>query len=511
MVYFMRKTAVLLMVITLFSKIIGFFREIFLSYFYGASNISDAYYIALTIPDVIFSFIILGITTGFIPMYTKIETTLGEVESNKFTSNLINALMVFSLLVVILVEIFSLQLVRIFASGFDEDTLQLASNFTRVTVLGIFFTGIINILNGFLQIKKQFIVPALFGFVFNFFIILSIFLSYNYDLILLSVGIVAALFFQTLLLIFFMKRSVFKYTLSLNFKNQYLIQMIKLSIPLILGVSVNQINILVSKTLASLVATGGISALYYADRINSFILTIIVISISTAIFPMLSKAAEEKRINDFKKMIFESIGAINLLIIPAATGLMIFSTPVVILLFGRGAFDSEAIFLTSQALFFYSIGMLGIGLREILSKAFYSYQDTKTPMVNAVIGVIINIILSFVLAKYLGIGGLALATSISAFVTTGLLFFSLRRKLGPLASEKAYSSLIKILIASILMGAISKFTYNQLIHEYNNSGVLLLSISIAALTYFIFIVIFKVDEFNTVINLIRARKIKKSN
>ncbi|TAA72852.1 murein biosynthesis integral membrane protein MurJ [Planococcus salinarum] len=501
----MRRTAALLMVITLFSKVIGFAREISLSYFYGASNISDAYYIALTIPDVIFSFIILGIATGFIPMYTKIENKSGVIESHKFTSNLINILTIFSLFLVIVVEMFSLQLVKIFASGFDEETMLLASNFTKVTVLGIFFTGIIYILNGFLQINKNFIVPALFGFVYNFFIILSIFLSYKYDLILLSVGSVAALFFQLLLLLFFTRKNGFKYTLSLDFKNKHVIQMMKLSIPLILGVSVNQINILINKTLASQVAIGGISALNYADRINSFILTIIVMSISTAIYPSLSKAAEEKKIQNFKRIIFESIGAINILIIPAATGLMIFSAPIVTLLFGRGAFDAEAISLTSQALFFYSIGMLGIGLREILSKAFYSHQDTKTPMMNAVIGVLINIILSFVFSKYLGIGGLALATSISAFVTTGLLFYSLRRKFGSLDSKKAAISLIKILIASILMGGISKFTYSYLILEYNNSIVLLFSMVVATLIYLTLIYILKVEEFYTLINLIRGK------
>lgn len=499
MVEVMRRTAAILMIITLCSKIIGFAREISLSYFYGASNISDAYYIALTIPDVVFSFVVLGISTGFVPMYTKIENQLGSEAGQKFASNVINLLVLFSLFLIIMVEIFSLQIVKVFAAGFDEETLLLASNFTKITVLGIFFTGIIYVLNGFLQIKKSFIAPAMFGFIYNFFIILSIFLSYKYNLILLSVGSVVALLFQLLLLFIFIKKNDFKYTLILDFKNEHVILMLKLSLPLIIGVSVNQINILINKTLASQVGNGGISALNYADRINSFILTIIVMSISTIIFPMLSKASEEKRLQDFKKIIIESIGVINILIIPAAMGLMIFSTPVVELLFGRGAFDSNAVRLTSQALFFYSLGMLGIGLREILSKAFYSYQDTKTPMVNAVIGVVVNIFLSIIFSKYLGIGGLALATSISAFVTTGLLYYSLRKKIGSLNSKKVLISLAKILMASILMGVVSKSIYNLLLPINHDFIVLFTSVASAILSYLVLIYILKVEEIYTVI------------
>lgn len=105
---------------------------------------------------------------------------------------------------------------------------------------------------------------------------------------------------------------------------------------------------------------------------------------------------------------------------PIAIGSMIFAGPVVVLLFGRGAFDTHAMSMTYYALFFYSVGMIGFGLSEVLSKAFYSMQDTKTPMINATIGVSLNIVLNIILSKYLGIGGLALATSTAAIFTTGL-------------------------------------------------------------------------------------------
>src|SRR5699024_3854161 len=177
---------------------------------------------------------------------------------------------------------------------------------------------------------------------------------------------------------------------------------------------------LVDRTIASRVVEGGITALNYANRLNGFIQGIFVLSISTALYPMISKMAAENNMQGLKKSVAEAISGINLLVIPATVGSMVFAEPVVMLLFGRGAFDSNAISLTTAALFYYSIGMLGFGLREVLSRAFYSLQDTKTPAINAAIAVVINIVLNIVLSKFMGIGGLALATSISAIVCTGL-------------------------------------------------------------------------------------------
>ena len=123
---------------------------------------------------------------------------------------------------------------------------------------------------------------------------------------------------------------------------------------------------------------------------------------------------------------------------------MIFSKEIVSLLFGKGAFPQEAISMTGNALFYYSVGMIAFGLRDILSRGFYALQDTKTPMINATVAVVLNIVLNIILSKYLGIGGLALATSISAIVGKGLLFITLRRKIGGFGLKEISKSFIKI-------------------------------------------------------------------
>lgn len=495
----MKKTALLLMIITIFSKIFGFGREITLSYFYGASNISDAFLISHTIPSVIFSFIGTGISTGYIPLYNKIEQKHGEKEGNKYTNNLVNILLIMCTGIILFGLLFTDHIVKIFASGFEGGTLELAVRFTKISIFGIYFTGLINIFGGFLRIKGNYIIPALIGFPLNLFTICSIILSSKTNVFVLAVGSIIATASQFALLVPFIRKKGYIYSFLLDTKDEYIKKMVYIALPIIIGVSVDQINVLVDRTLASGIAIGGISALNYANKLTGFVQGLFVTSIATVMYPMISKMAAQNNLDGLKKSVSEAINLINLFVIPATIGAMIFAESVVSLLFGRGAFDSEAISMTSNALFFYSIGMIGYGLREILSRAFYSMQDTKTPMINATIAVGMNIVLNIVLSRFLGLGGLALATSISAIFCTGLLFVSLRKKIGPFGIKSITISFMKILVSSLLMGGVSYIVYDLLLSYISSNLSLILSIVIGALIYFITIYFMKVEEVNSLV------------
>lgn len=505
----MKKTAIFLMLATIISKTLGFLRDITLSYFYGASGISDAYLISLTVPSVIFSFIGIGLSTGYIPLYSIIDQKHGEKESNKYTNNLINILFLICTVIFIIGQVFTGQIVRLFASGFEGEILLLAIRFTKISLLGIYFTGIIYIFKGFLQLKNSYIIPSLISIPFNIIIIASIFLSSKINVMALSVGSVIAIISQLIMLVPLIYKRGYKYQFIIDVKDKYIKKMMYIALPVIIGSSINQINILVDRTIASNISVGGISALNYSNKLNAFIQGLFVTSIVTVMYPMISKMAAEKNINGLKKSVSEAISSINLLIIPITVGSMIFTQPIVRLLFGRGAFNDSAIIMTSNALFFYSIGMLGFGLREILSRAFYSMQDTKTPMINATIAVVINIILNIILSRFMGIGGLALATSISALICTGLLFISLKRKIGRFGMKNIIISFIKIVISSLVMGIVSKISFDLLLKNGNENLSLVIAVGIGALTYALLIYFMKVEEVNVMINSIKRKFGKK--
>ncbi|AQQ53549.1 murein biosynthesis integral membrane protein MurJ [Planococcus lenghuensis] len=505
----MKKTVLIIMALTVLSKFVGFFRDITLAYFYGASGISDAYIVAITVPSVIFGFIATGISTGYIPMYNKIETERDEQYSKRYTNNLLNVLYVFCTFIVILSLIFAEFIVKIFASGFEGEILALTTDFTRITIAGIYFSITIRILSAYLNMKKLFAVPTLIGLPLSFVFIIFIFLSDRFDWVyLLAIGNVTALAVQLIILLIFAYKKGYRYRFVFDVKDIYIKRMLFLAIPVILGTAVSQINKLIDRTLASQIEIGAISSLNYANTLILFIQGVVVVSISTVMYPAMSKMASKGNMDGLKRSVLQAMTGVNMFVLPATAGALIFARPIVELLFGRGAFTTEDVILTATAFFYYSIGMIGFGLREVLSRAFYSLQDTRTPMINATIAVALNIVLNFILAYYMGIAGLALATSISALIATALLSVALRKKLGAFGLKSAAVPFVKILLASIIMGIITKVIFDALL-VLGMAAALTLSVLIGAVVYFILLYVLKIEEAQLFLNQLKQRMAKK--
>lgn len=500
----MKKTAFMLMIITLVSKLFGFSRDIVLSYFFGASSVSDAYLISLTVPSVIFGFIGIGIMTAYMPMLSRVIEESGEEDASKFTSNFTNIILFFVTVILVIGIIFTEPIVKAFAFGFSGATLEIAINFTKISLFGMYFTALISIFSGYLQIKKNYLAPSLIGFPLNVFVIISITLASRGNLGILAFGTLFATACQFFLMIPFIKREKFNYSFYLSCKDRRILKTLYTALPVIIGTSVNQINILVDRTIASSIAIGGVSALNYADRLNLFVQSMFVYSIVTVIYPVLCAYASSNNFNGIKRTLLESINVIVILVLPMTIGAMVFNKEVVNLLFGRGAFDNTAAQMTSNALFFYAIGMLAFGLREVLARGFYALQDTKTPMINASLGMLINIALNIILSRYLGIGGLALATSIAAIFTTILLFISLRKKIGPFGMKQIIISFLKILFASLIMGGLAKWSFNYLAAFLSQNLSLLVAVGVGAVSYFVIIYFMKIENVDVI-----AREIKK--
>ncbi|KKK36620.1 membrane protein [Mesobacillus campisalis] len=505
----MKKTVIILMLLTMFSKVLGFIRDIALSFFYGASTVSDVYLISLTIPTVIFAIIGKGISTGFIPMYTRIEGSDGTKKAHQYTNNVVNLVLVICTFIFIAGLNYTEPLVKLFASGFRGDTLELAIDFTRISLAGVYFTGVIYVLTAFLQIKEVFIISALMGLPSNFIVIGSFYLSSETNIYILSFGSVLAIASQFILLSFYGYKKNYRYRPRLEIHDKNLRNMVVLALPAILGSSIAQINLLIDRTLASHIAVGGISALNYANTINLVVLGVAVSSITSVLYPKISKMAAAHDMKEMKKYLATGVSAINIIVLPATVGYMIFAEPIVQLLFGRGEFNQQAVSLTANALFYYSIGMIGLSLQMILSNAFYSLQDTKTPMVNSSICLLLNIVLNLILSRYMGIGGLALATSISAVFCSVLLFVSLRKRVGDFGGEAMLLSFIKILVASLIMGVSSRSAFELLLNFYSQTNSLFVSVFLGGVMYFVLISFMKIKEVNIVLHEMQNRIYKR--
>ena len=265
-----------------------------------------------------------------------------------------------------------------------------------------------------------------------------------------------------------------------------------IALPLIIGASVNEINIIVDKTIASNIAVGAISTLNYAKILSNSIVSLFVATVVTVIYPSISRMAAKDNLIGLKATVGGAINSIMILIIPATFGLMLYSYPITKLIYARGAFSTQALDMTSGALFYYSIGIFGYALRHVLFKVFYAMQDTKTPMINGSIAVSLNIVLNIILSRFMGVNGLALATSISALVSVFLLFISLRKKIGQLGLKNISYTFLKIFLASAFMGIISRASYSLFGVESNIS--LVLAILVGVLSYLIIIYNMRIKE-----------------
>ncbi|MHC0551709.1 murein biosynthesis integral membrane protein MurJ [Salinicoccus sp. CNSTN-B1] len=494
----MRKTIFLLMVLTIVSKVSGFLRDLTLAYFYGASETSDVFLLSISIPTVVFGVVAAGISTGYIPLYSRITEQSGDKAGLEYTNNLINILLISTTFIVILALIFTEQLVKVFAIGFQGETLALAVMFTRFSIFGIYFTLITRILSAYLNYKKMFAIPSLIGIPMNLVLIVAIILSSRLELIyILAVANVVALFIQFLIILFFAYRYSFRFQRVLRPGDEHIKEMAVLAFPVILGSGVGQLNRLIDRSLASWISIGGISSINYASTLNVSFLGIFVSSFVTVFYPDISKKAARGDMAGLKHTLNQTILGVLTLIIPATIGAMIFAEPIVRFLFDRGAFDETAVTLTTSAFFFYSLGLAGTGVNLILTRTFYALQDTKTPMLNSTIGVSINIALNFLLAPILGIGGLALATSLSALMTVLLLTRSLRRKFGRLNLTHLIPTALRITAAAFFAAA-SSYGFLILMNPFVGSDVsLVLAFALMAVLYISMLLLMGVDGVRT--------------
>lgn len=490
----MEKTVIAIMFVVIVTKVLGFSRDIFLSFFYGADGLTDAYLISTDIPTVFFAFIGMGIAASYIPVYTKILEERGHDAAERFTANVTNAVMLLSTVLVVLLLIFPVPIVKIFAYGFEGETLRIAVLFTRIISLTLYFTALIFIFTSYLEVKNRFMPTVLSGLPLNILLITTIVVSSRMEIHMLAIGTVVAVIIQFLYMVPAIKKSGYRHRLILNLKDQDLKQMMLLAIPVIIGVSADQINILVDRTIASQIAEGGISALTYAHRIVFFVQAIFVLAVVKVMFPKISKLAVRKNMAELKEVVGKIITTVSLIVIPAAVGMMVFAREITELLFGRGAFEERAITMTTGMLFFYAIGLLGFGLREVLSKVFYSLEDSKTPMINAFGAMFLNVGLNLTLSRIMGLNGLALATSIAAIVSTVLLYISLVRKIGSLDSRRLSADLLKGILSALVMGLAARGVYTLAFSAFGEIPALLAGVLSGVIIYALMLWILQLSD-----------------
>jgi len=444
------KATFFVIITTILSKLFGFLREVVLGAFYGTSYKLDSLIAAQLLPGVFFASILASFSTTFIPIYNEILVKESKEKASRFASKSLFLIVIAALIVAVVGSFLSPFIVKTIFKGFDESSKNLTWQLMRITFFYIIFLGANFILQGFLQSNENFVVPVLVGLPFNVIIIFSAFLKKEFDIYGVAVAFVLGYFSMVLFQMPFAVKKGFKFKLDINLRDPYIIKLFKLVLPVFIGSSVMSLNSFVDRYLASFLPEGSISALNFADKLNGVVYGIFSSSISAVIYPYLSRFFSSEKKEEFKKYLVLSINSLILIMVPITAAVLVLSREIVQFVYERGAFDSRSTYLTSGALMFFSLGYLGYAVREILSRTFYSIQDTLTPMKNGILAVAINIVLNIVLVKYLKHRGLA-GTSIVAYVSVFLLMRSLFKKIGKIDLKSSMIVFVKALFASFVM------------------------------------------------------------
>lgn len=500
-------------IFSLLSRILGLVRDRLFAARFGAGDELDAYFAAFRIPDFIFQLLIIGaLSAAFIPVFTRYLAKDNEKEAFKVANSVLNLVAVLWVVVAVLVLIFAKPLIEILAPGFNDAKLGLTVTLTRIMLLSPLFFGISAVAGSMLNSFRRFLAFAIAPVLYNLGIIFgAIALTPKYGVYGLAFGVIIGAFLHMALQQINVHMLGFRYQAIMDLKHSGVLRIIKLAIPRVLGMAVDQINLIVQTIIGSTLIIGTVSAINFATNLASLPVGLFGVALATAVFPTLSEKAGLEEDSAFVQEFSRVARVILFLTIPTSALLFLLRAQVVRLVLGTGAFDWQDTRLTFGMLGFFGVAIFALALIPLLSRAFYALEDTRTPVKISVLSVVINIFLSLILVGKINIGidlgpsGLALAFSISVVIQMVLLFIFLKLRQKKISIIEITISVIKFAFATlflILAVQWSKFAIAPFVRTDTGIGLLIqtiVALIFGYLAYAVVAFILRCEEFKWVI------------
>jgi len=466
--------AILLGASTLISRVLGLIRDRLFAGRFGAGEELDIYFAAFRIPDFVYGILIMGgITAVFLPVFSEYFKK-NEQEAWQFTNNTLNCFLILLIGICALLAIFAPFLINFIAPGFGPEQKSLAVVLTRIMFLSPILFGLSSVFSGILHYFNRFLIYSLAPILYNLGIIFGILYFYPiFDLPGLAYGVILGAFAHLIIQVPAAWFSGYKYRFTFNFKYPGLMKMFRLMIPRTIGAGAYHINLIVITAIASTLAAGSIAVFNFSNNLQYFPIGIIGASFAIASFPVLSRAWAGGLKEEFLSSFSSTFRQILFLITPVSLLVFLLRAQIVRIILGTGQFGWLETRLTAACLGLFCLGIFAFTFIPFLARAFYSLQDTKTPVIIGLVAMAINISLSlfFVwLLKYsnffqgfmiaglnlqgiqdIAVIGLPLALSISGIFQFFLLLIFLKKKIGDIRLREIWDSFKKILIASVLM------------------------------------------------------------
>lgn len=453
------KAAWIIAVVTIVSKLIGFIRDIIIAKYYGASLVSDAYYYAYQIPSL--SLILLGGVGGpfhsaTVAVFSKLIPNLKEKpknEVNRLYSTFMTATTIFFLVLSLIMFFFSKQIMGLIISGGSPDMIALAAEHLKIMTPLLVIGGIVGIYYGLLIIYKQFMMPNLSPIIMSAAII-AIVMSVPSDKkgFALAWATTIGAILQLIIQYPNIRKIGFKWKPDFHFFNNPNFREInELLFPAVLSSTVGQIHIYVDMFFTSSISEGAWTCIGYANRVFQFPVGILVTAFLVPLFPIFSRLVADKDLEGIKTYFNKGVGVLFFVGIPIIIGILTVGYDAVKLVFERGAFDTTATFMVTEALWFLSVSILPYVFRDSITRVYYSFNDSKTPFIVAFSSIILKYFLNvvFISKMHMGIGGITLATSLVTLFNAIVLGLLISKKL-KMNYKELFLNLLKMCIAGFL-------------------------------------------------------------
>ncbi len=444
---------------TVLSRGLGLVRDLIMAYTLGASVLADAFFVAFRVPNLLRSLFAEGsLTMAFVPTFVKVRQEEGDRAAFILARSIQFWLTLILGMLILFVLLFPEAVTLLIASGFAAkrpELFDLTASLVQICFPYIFFVSGVALCMGVLNSMGHFLMPALAPCILNIVLIAASLLAIQVGgnvAVYLAWGVLVAGVGQWLLQQPALRARGFSWIGPVEPMGAGVRRIGTLMLPTILGSAVYQINILIGTGMASFLPEGSVSYLYYADRLFQFPLGVFGVAVGVATLPSLSTLTAPERREEFKDTLASSLNLTLFVNLPAAAGLAGLSLPLVALLFGRGEFSPAAVHGTAMALLGYVIGLPAFSSVRSLASAYYALGDTKTPVRIALFCLLVYVSVGFVSMQFIGHVGLALASSVSAWVNVLLLAFCLRGHCGSWFTGGRDLALSFVLSLGILLG-----------------------------------------------------------
>jgi len=444
----------ILIAASILGHILSLGKEIFVANYFGITKVMDAFYAAVTVPNMINNVLLTTFGAVFIPVFIKCELKNRD-EANRIASAVMNFLFIFFVFISLVLFSFAPWIIKYGFHGMSPESINLAAKLLRIISFTLVMSGMVGIMTGILNAFKHFAWPAFSQMFVTAFTILFILLFVKeWGIFVLAYGLLAGLLIQFFSLMPVAGRKGFRYYFDFNFKHPAVKEMLSLALLLFTVLVGGQLNIAVDRIMASYLAAGSIAALGYASKLVQVPLIIFSGSVALAVFPFFSSQVAENKIEEMKDSIATSIRMSGFIFIPLTVMTVILARPVIQVLFQRGAFTPQATSLTSIILVCYSFQFFFYAVVAILARVFFALQDIMTLLKLTAAGVVMNIILNFVFMKIIKppAAGLALSTSVVLFIVFFLYILKVNRKNIILDRKYIFAGLSRVCIAAAVTG-----------------------------------------------------------